>query len=127
MPCPHGLPGAAQILEQDLPSTVPVVLCVSDIRTSGGSKAVLPQQQEQQQEQQQQQESAQPAAAAVDVLGIQLTDGWYAVNCCIDAPIVELVQSGKLQVCGGSRASGLREQLACSDTLAGTDELGAMP
>jgi hypothetical protein len=93
-----------KILEQDLPSRVPLVLMVSTIRTRDSSSK----QQQQQNDQQQQRgggrggAQAEPAAAAAavvgDVQGIQLSDGWYAVNAALDAPLTELVMEGRIQV-----------------------------
>lgn len=87
-----------QILEQDLPSGVPIVLLISDIRTrSGGGSSSKPDQR--QQPQQQQGPSSRSAAAAdTDVVGMQLSDGWYYVNTMIDGPTADLIVKGKLQV-----------------------------
>ena len=99
-----------QMLEQDIPSTVPMVLLVNEIRTSSSTKKQKPQQQQQQQ-------AAVPAAGADgqaaaatapaarggvsegdDVKGMQLSDGWYCVNAQVDKPLVQLVLSGRIKV-----------------------------
>ena len=100
-----------QILEQDLPAGVPIVLMVTDIRTRSSSANSNSD------------ADAAPAAAAAaaaaaggtggfgpgaEVLGLQLGDGWYYVNTMIDGPTADLVLRGKLQV----RWEGGREQAA---------------
>jgi hypothetical protein len=91
---------------------VPIVLVVSDIRMRGGatgataantSASSKPGQQQQQQ--QPQPPAGRPAAAAAaaadaEVLGMQLSDGWYYVNTIIDGPITDLILNGRLQVGG---------------------------
>jgi hypothetical protein len=84
-------------LEQDLPAGVPLVLCVSDIRTSGGGSSHKHSEAHGHEPQEQQQQQA-GSAAVPDVLSIQLTDGWYHVNACIDAPLCALINAGQLQV-----------------------------
>jgi hypothetical protein len=93
----HFLLVAAQILEQDLPSGVPIVLLISDIRTrsGGGASSSKP---DQRQQQGPASRTAAAAAADTDVMGMQLSDGWYYVNTMIDGPTTELIVSGKLQV-----------------------------
>lgn len=91
-----------QILEQDLPAGVPIVLVVSDIRMRGatGATAANTNNTSSKPGQQQQQPASRPTAAAADaeVLGMQLSDGWYYVNTIIDGPITDLILNGRLQV-----------------------------
>jgi hypothetical protein len=92
-----------KILEQDLPSRVPLVLMVSAIRTRDVNSKQQQQQQSAQQQQQQQPGGGRggghaDSAAAGDVQSIQLSDGWYGVNATLDAQLVDLVRQGKIQV-----------------------------
>ena len=79
-----------QILEQDLPAGVPIVLLVSDIRSRSSSSSSTAKPTGQQQ--------STGAGSEAEVLGIQLSDGWYYVNAMIDGPLTDLIASGRLQV-----------------------------
>lgn len=99
--CLHSV-DLAQILEQDLPAGVPLVLMVSEIRSRATGSSSSKQPGAQQQPGGASHAAGGPAAGdAVDeVLGIQLSDGWYYVNAMVDGPITDLINSGRLQVCG---------------------------
>ena len=95
-----------RVLQHDLGAGMPMVLVVSDIRTNAGVGAKG---QQQQQQQQQQPEGGGGGggggAGAAQVLGIQLSDGWYHINACVDEPLAHLLLTGRLQVraaCGNA-------------------------
>lgn len=78
-----------QILEQDLPAGVPLVLLVSEIRTRASATDT---------KQQQQQSGPAAAGDGAEALGMQLSDGWYYVNTMVDGPLTDLIHKGRLQV-----------------------------
>lgn len=131
-----------RVLQHDLGASTPMVLMVSDIRTNAGRTAEKGQQQQQQQqgdEQEQQHErggwrqqqqqgkgaggESDGTGGAVQILGIQLTDGWYYINACVDEPLSQLLLTGRLQVRGLIDGGGCDWQLAIA-WAARTDTIG---
>jgi hypothetical protein len=95
-----------QMLEQDIPSTVPMVLLVSEIRTSSSTRKPKPQQQQQQQTAPGAGAPSSAAGAGAaggacegdDVKGMQLSDGWYCVNAQVDRPLAQFVLAKRIKV-----------------------------
>ena len=81
------------ILEQDLPATRPMVLCLSSIIYNGDGKVM--QQAVSEEEREQQQLAIKGAGTQAQV---QLTDGWYGVKAVLDQALTRLLQAGNLKL-----------------------------
>jgi hypothetical protein len=105
-----------RVLQHDLGAALPMVLVVSEVRTNagraGGGAAAgrgkppggrAPQQGEAP-EQEHKGGGGGGGGGAAQVLGVQLSDGWYFVNACVDEPLAQLLLTGQLQVGSGHGA-----------------------
>lgn len=82
-----------RIQEQDSPSTLPMILTVSQVRWEDPTYS----------------ENLKPGEEALWVIvGLELTDGWYRIRANIDATLKSAIERGKLSVGTKLAISGAR-------------------
>jgi hypothetical protein len=108
-----------RVLQHDLGASLPMTLVISEVRTNAGrgsgpangpkpagARGGAPQQRGGGHEAPEEGAAGVAAAGAggggaagaAQVLGVQLSDGWYWVNACVDEPLAQLLLTGRLQV-----------------------------
>ncbi|KWU44262.1 hypothetical protein RHOSPDRAFT_29372 [Rhodotorula sp. JG-1b] len=101
-------PAIKRIQEHDSPASLPMVLCVSQIRWEESTNEL---------------ENAEAHDTALTIVGLELTDGWYRIRANVDRTLKSACERGKIVLGCKLAISGAKLDAAGSE---GTDVLKAL-